>query len=144
MSWCTGGQWTGSQCTIPPPVTIHSLVSRSHSTFGCLQYGKVIESMQQSGSKASCMLVTSGDISQFLCILLTSHHDVRYITICFCNKKLICISTITLQENQAVHDELRRAAEERESLKLKVQEYAQSILRYEEAIAVKVSLLQIH
>ena len=76
--------------------------------------------------------------------LLTSHHDVWDITICFCNKKLICISTITLQENQAVHDELRRAAEERESLKLKVQEYAQSVLRYEEAIAVKVSLLQIY
>ena len=63
---------------------------------------------------------------------------------CFRNKKLICISIVTLQENQAVHDELRRAAEERESLKLKVQEYAQSILRYEEAIAVKVSLLQIY
>ena len=76
--------------------------------------------------------------------LVTSHHDVRYITICFRNKKLICISIVTLQENQAVHDELRRAAEERESLKLKVQEYAQSILRYEEAIAVKVSLLQIY
>ena len=50
----------------------------------------------------------------------------------------------TLQENQAVHDELRRAAEERESLKLKVQEYAQSILRYEEAIAVKASRLRVH
>ncbi len=43
------------------------------------------------------------------------------------------------QENQAVHDELRRAVEERESLKLKVQEYAQSVLRYEEAIRVKVT-----
>jgi len=47
------------------------------------------------------------------------------------------------QENQAVHDELRQAVEEKESLKLKVQEYAQSILRYEEAISVKASQLHI-
>lgn len=38
-----------------------------------------------------------------------------------------------------MHDELRRAVEERESMKLKVQEYAQSVLRYEEAIHVKVT-----
>ena len=46
-----------------------------------------------------------------------------------------------LQENQAIHDELHRALEEKESLKLKVQEYAQSLLSYEEAIAAKVSAL---
>ncbi len=47
------------------------------------------------------------------------------------------------QENQAIHDELRRAIDEGESTKLKVQEYAQSVLRYEEAIRVKASTVPV-
>ena len=41
------------------------------------------------------------------------------------------------QECQAVRTELQRTVAEKESLSLKVQEYAQSLLRAEEAIAVK-------
>ncbi len=41
------------------------------------------------------------------------------------------------QECQAVRTELQRTVSEKESLSLKVQEYAQSLLRAEEAIAVK-------
>ena len=41
------------------------------------------------------------------------------------------------QECQAVRGELQRALGEKESLNLKVQEYTQSLLRAEEAIAVK-------
>ena len=45
--------------------------------------------------------------------------------------------SLLTRENQAVHDELRRALEEKESLRLKVQEYAQSMLRCQETIAAK-------
>ncbi len=41
------------------------------------------------------------------------------------------------QECQAVRTELQRTVAEKESLSLKVQEYAQSLLQAEEAIAVK-------
>ena len=36
-----------------------------------------------------------------------------------------------------MHEELQRAVQERDSLKLTVEEYAQSILRFEEAVSVK-------
>ncbi len=50
---------------------------------------------------------------------------------------IIIISTPTPQECQAVRTELQKTVAEKESLSLKVQEYAQSLLRAEEAIAVK-------
>lgn len=43
----------------------------------------------------------------------------------------------TLQENQSVHRELRQVMSEKESLGLKVQEYSQQLLRYEEALREK-------
>ena len=42
-----------------------------------------------------------------------------------------------LQECQAVRTELQRTVAEKESLSLKIQEYAQSLLQAEKAIAVK-------
>ena len=41
------------------------------------------------------------------------------------------------RENQAVHDELRRALAEKESLAVKVREYAQSMLQCQEKMAAK-------
>ena len=50
------------------------------------------------------------------------------------------------RENQAVHDELRRALREKESYEHKVEEYGREILRCQEAMAAKehetVELLQ--
>lgn len=46
------------------------------------------------------------------------------------------LSTMT-QENQAVHEELRNAVEEREVLRQKLQEQIQTVLAYEDAVATK-------
>lgn len=41
------------------------------------------------------------------------------------------------QENQAIHGELQRTVNEKDSLGLKMEDYAQTLMRYEEAVSLK-------
>lgn len=46
------------------------------------------------------------------------------------------------QENQSLHQELRRAGQEQEALAERVRQYTQSIQRFEEAVAAKVGWVE--